>query len=87
MLQNTFIKNRQLVVQEAQDQLDERKHQAQLTQDREKLDTSMADLDNRIDFLASSRSDIVNGIDCLKRRHAELMKVHCHTLKLPNFRM
>jgi prefoldin subunit 5 len=34
----------------------------------------MADLDNRIEFLASSRPDIVSSIDCLKKRHAELMK-------------
>jgi prefoldin subunit 5 len=46
----------------------------QLTQDREKLDNSMADLGNRIEFLASSRSDIVNSIDCMKRHCAELMK-------------
>jgi hypothetical protein len=34
----------------------------------------MADLDNRIEFLTSSRFDIVNNTDCLKRRCAELMK-------------
>jgi hypothetical protein len=34
----------------------------------------MADLDSRIEFLACSGSDIVNSIDCLKRRRAELMK-------------
>jgi hypothetical protein len=54
MLQVAFIENRQLVVQEAQDRLDERKHQEQLTRDRENLDSSMADLDGRIEFLASS---------------------------------
>jgi hypothetical protein len=34
----------------------------------------MTDLDNRIEFLTSSRSDIVNHIDRLKRCRAELMK-------------
>jgi hypothetical protein len=34
----------------------------------------MADLDNGIEILASSRLDIVNSIDCFKRHHAELMK-------------
>jgi chromosome segregation ATPase len=74
MLQVAFIENRQLVVQEAQDRLDERKRQEQLTQDRENLDSSMADLDNIIELLTSSRSDIVNGIDHLKRCRVELMK-------------
>jgi hypothetical protein len=74
MLQVAFIENRQLVVQEAQDRLEERRHQEQLTQDRENLDWSMADLDIRIELLASSHFDIVNSIDCLKRCHAELMK-------------
>jgi predicted ribonuclease toxin of YeeF-YezG toxin-antitoxin module len=74
MLQVAFIENRQLVVQEAQDRLYERKHQEQLTQDRENLDSSMADIDNIIELLTSSRSDIDNSIDRLKRRCAELMK-------------
>lgn len=34
----------------------------------------MADLDDRIEFLTSSHSDIVNSIDRLKRRRGELMK-------------
>lgn len=34
----------------------------------------MADLDDRIEFLTSSHSDIVNNIDRLKRRRGELMK-------------
>jgi hypothetical protein len=74
MLQVAFIKNRQLIVQEAQDCLDERRCQEQLTQERKNLDNSMADLDNGIEILASSRLDIVNSIDCFKRHHAELMK-------------
>jgi archaellum component FlaC len=78
MLQVTFIKNRQLVVQEAQDWLEERRHQEQLTQDRERLDSSMVDLDNRIELLSSSRPDIVSSIDRLKKRHAELMKELSH---------
>jgi chromosome segregation ATPase len=74
MLQVTFIENRQLVVEEAQDRLEERRHQEQLIQDKEKLDHSMADLDNRIELLSSSRPDIVSNIDRLKKRRAELMK-------------
>jgi prefoldin subunit 5 len=34
----------------------------------------MADLDNRIEFLSSSRPDIVSNIDRLKKHHADLMK-------------
>jgi predicted nucleic acid-binding Zn-ribbon protein len=34
----------------------------------------MADLDNRIKFLSSSRPDIVSSIDRLKKRQTELMK-------------
>jgi hypothetical protein len=34
----------------------------------------MADLDNRIKFLSSSRPDIVRSIDRLKKCRAELMK-------------
>jgi DNA repair exonuclease SbcCD ATPase subunit len=34
----------------------------------------MADLDNRIKFLSSSRPDIISSIDRLKKRRAELMK-------------
>jgi hypothetical protein len=34
----------------------------------------MADLDNRIELLTSSCSNIVSSIDRLKRRRAELMK-------------
>jgi prefoldin subunit 5 len=34
----------------------------------------MADLDNRIELLSSSRPDIVSSIDRLKKRRAELMK-------------
>jgi hypothetical protein len=34
----------------------------------------MDDLDNRIEFLAFSRPDIVNSIERLKKHHAELMK-------------
>jgi predicted nucleic acid-binding Zn-ribbon protein len=34
----------------------------------------MADLDNRIKFLSSSRPDIVSNIDRLKKRQTELMK-------------
>jgi chromosome segregation ATPase len=75
MLQVAYIENRQLLVQEAQDRLDERKCQEQLTQDRESLDSGIADLGNRIEMLASSRSNIGNSIDCLERRRAELMKV------------
>jgi chromosome segregation ATPase len=74
MLQVAFIENRQLIVQEAQGRLEERRRQEQLTQDREKLDNSMADLDNRIKFLSSSRPDIISSIDRLKKRRAELMK-------------
>jgi chromosome segregation ATPase len=74
MLQVVYIENRQVVVQEAQDRLGERRRQEQITQEREKLDHSMADLDNRIEFLSSSRPDIVGGIDRLKKRRAELMK-------------
>jgi hypothetical protein len=48
MLQVTYIENRQLIVQEAQDRLEERRYQEQLTQDRENLDQSMADLDSRM---------------------------------------
>jgi prefoldin subunit 5 len=51
-----------------------KRRQEQLTQDREKLDNSMADLDNRIQFLSSCRLDIFSSIDRLKKRHAELMK-------------
>lgn len=74
MLQVAFIQNRQLVVQDAQDWLDERRHQEQLTQDRENLDNSIADLDIRIELLSSSHSEIVHNIDRLKHRQAELMK-------------
>jgi hypothetical protein len=74
MLQVAFIENRQLIVPEAQDRLEERRHQEQLTQDMEKLDNNMADLDNRIELLSSSRPDIVSSIDRLKKRRAELMK-------------
>jgi uncharacterized membrane protein YccC len=74
MLQVAFIENRQVIVQEAQDRLKERRHQEQLAQDMEKLDNSMADLDNRIELLTSSCSNIVGSIDRLKRRHAKLMK-------------
>jgi chromosome segregation ATPase len=74
MLQVAFIKNQQLIVQEAQDRLEERRLQEQLTQEREKLDSSMANLDNMIEFLSSSRPDIINSADRLKRRRAELMK-------------
>jgi chromosome segregation ATPase len=74
MLQVAFIENRQLIVQEAQDRLEESRLQEQLTQDREKLDSSMADLDNRIEFLSSSRLDIVSNVDRSKKRRAELMK-------------
>jgi hypothetical protein len=38
------------------------------------LDTNLADLDIRIKFLSSSRSDIVNNIDLLKKCRVELMK-------------
>jgi predicted house-cleaning noncanonical NTP pyrophosphatase (MazG superfamily) len=34
----------------------------------------MADLDNRIEFLASSCLDIISSIDRLKKHHAKLMK-------------
>jgi hypothetical protein len=34
----------------------------------------MADLDNRIEFLTSSRSDNVSSVDPLKKRRADLMK-------------
>jgi chromosome segregation ATPase len=61
-------------VQEVQHRLDERRRQEHLIQDRENLDSSMADLDNRIEFPTSSRPDIVSSIDRLKRRPAELMK-------------
>jgi hypothetical protein len=54
--------------------MEERRRQEQLTQDREKLDSSMADLDNMIKFLSSSRPDIVSNIYHLKKSHAELMK-------------
>jgi hypothetical protein len=74
MLHVAFIENRQLMVQEAQDRLEERRCQEQLTQDRDKLDTSMVDLDNRIKFLSSSHPDIVSSIDHLKKSRAELMK-------------
>jgi hypothetical protein len=74
MLQVAFIENRQLVVQEAQDWLKERKRQEQRTQDRENMERSMADLDTRIEFLTSSRPDIVESIDHLKWGHVELMK-------------
>jgi chromosome segregation ATPase len=74
MHQVAFIEDRQLIVQEAQDRLEERLRQEQLTQDREKLDNSMADLDNRIELLSSARPDIVSSIDRLKKRRAELMK-------------
>jgi archaellum component FlaC len=74
MLQVAFIENRQLIVQEAQGRLEERRRQEQLTQDREKLDNSMPNLDNRIKFLSSSRPDIISSIDRLKKRRAELMK-------------
>jgi chromosome segregation ATPase len=74
MLKAAFIENWQLIVQQAPDRLKERRHQEQLTQDKEKLDRSMADLDNRIELLTSSRSNIVGSIDHLRRRRAELMK-------------
>jgi chromosome segregation ATPase len=74
MLQVAFIKNQQLIVQEAQNWLEESRRQEQLTQEKEKLDDSMADLDNRIEFLSSSLPDIVSNIDRLKKRRAELMK-------------
>jgi hypothetical protein len=74
MLKVAFIENRQLIVQEAQDRLEERRHQEKLTQDREKLDNSMPNLDNSIKFLYYSRPDIVSNIDRLKKRRAELMK-------------
>jgi chromosome segregation ATPase len=74
MLQVAFIENRQIVVQEAQDRLQERRHQGQLIQDRENLDYSMADLDNMIELLSSSRPDIVSNINRSKKRRAELMK-------------
>jgi chromosome segregation ATPase len=74
MLQVAFIENLQLVVQEAQDRLGEKKHQEELTQDRENLDSSMADLENMIELFTSSRSDIVNNVDRLKRRCADLTK-------------
>jgi hypothetical protein len=74
MLKVAFIENRQLIVQEAQDRLEERRHQEKLTQDREKLDNSMPNLDNSIKFLYSSRPDIVSNIDRLKKHRAELMK-------------
>jgi prefoldin subunit 5 len=38
------------------------------------MDNSMADLDNRIEFLTSSHSDIVNSIDRLKTRCVDIMK-------------
>jgi chromosome segregation ATPase len=78
MLQVAFIQNRQLVVQDAQDWLDERRHQEQLTQDRENLDSSIADLDRRIELLASTSSDIVNSIDRPNQHRAELMKELAH---------
>jgi predicted house-cleaning noncanonical NTP pyrophosphatase (MazG superfamily) len=34
----------------------------------------MADLDNRIEFLASSCLDMISSIDHLKKHHAKLMK-------------
>jgi chromosome segregation ATPase len=74
MLQVAFIENRQLIVQEAQDRLEERRLQEQITQEREKLDSSMADLDNRIEFLSSSHPNIVHCVKCLKKRRADLMK-------------
>jgi chromosome segregation ATPase len=61
-------------VQEDQDRLEERRRQEQLTQDREKLDHNMADLDNRFELLSSSHPDIINSIDRSKKRHADLMK-------------
>jgi chromosome segregation ATPase len=54
--------------------MEERKRQEQVTQDKENLDSSMADLDSRIEFLSSSRPDIISSIDHLKKRRAELMK-------------
>jgi chromosome segregation ATPase len=74
MLQDAFIQNWQLIVQEAQDRLEERRRQEQLTQDRENLDSSMADLDNRIELMTSPCSDIVGSIDRLKRCRVQLMK-------------
>jgi uncharacterized coiled-coil DUF342 family protein len=74
MLQVAFIENQQLIVQEAQDRLEKRRCQEQLTEDRDKLNASMADLDNRIKFLSSSHPDIVSNIDRLKKHRAELMK-------------
>jgi chromosome segregation ATPase len=61
-------------VQEAQDRLEERRHQEQLTQDREKLDNNMVDLDNRIEYQSSSRLKIASIIDRLKKRRTRLMK-------------
>jgi iron only hydrogenase large subunit-like protein len=74
MLLVAFIENRQHIVQEAQDRLEERQRHEQLTQEREKLDNSTADLDNKIKFLSSSCPDIVSNIDRLKKHRADLMK-------------
>jgi chromosome segregation ATPase len=71
MIQVAYIENRQLVVQEAQNRLEERRHQEQFAHDREKLDHSMAD---RIELLSSSRPDIVGSINRLKKCRANLMK-------------
>jgi hypothetical protein len=74
MLQVAFIENRQFIVQEDQDRLKERRLQEQLTQDKEKLDSRMANLDNRIEFISSSCPDIISNVDHLKKRRAEFMK-------------
>jgi hypothetical protein len=74
MLQVAFTENWRLIVQEAQDRLEERQLQEQLSQEREKLDNSTTDIDNRIKFLSSSRPDIVSSIDRLKKCRADLMK-------------
>jgi hypothetical protein len=74
MLQVAFIKNRQLIVHEAQDRLEERRRQEQLTHDRISWIPAWLTFDNRIKFISSSRPDIISSIDCLKKRRAELMK-------------
>jgi hypothetical protein len=43
-------------------------------QNKEVLDRNMAELDNRIELLSSSRPDIVNNIDHLTQLRADLMK-------------
>ncbi|KAM0849571.1 hypothetical protein ACQ4PT_053643 [Festuca glaucescens] len=69
----SFIEFHQDDFMEAQSHLEARAHQEEITNQLREKDSSIAELDDRIQILSSSRADIVSNIDRLKQRRAALM--------------